>query len=68
VSIFIHRSVLGMQNTATQIKHSITIKGDGNMYGFGNMNVKPVPHPSLCNPDSYIHITHYTELISTGIL
>lgn len=38
------------------------------MYGFGNMNVKPVPHPSLCNPDSYIHITHYTELISTGIL
>jgi len=26
VSIFIHRSVLGMQNTATQIKHSITIR------------------------------------------
>lgn len=37
------------------------------MYGPGNSNVMVVPYASLCNPDSYIHITCYNELISTDI-
>lgn len=37
------------------------------MFGTGNIHVIAVPYASLCNPDSYIHITCYNELISTGI-